>query len=103
MNRATSREQIAEVAMQPVREIDHLAGVDVERRAMHRLQHFVGHVGGAGEGQDFTARANGHCCLSLRISAVMDAAYCPGFQARAGPIWVTTLLSHARSDPSARS
>jgi hypothetical protein len=60
-------EQIGEVAMQPVREIDHLLRIDVERRAMHRLQHFVGHVGGAGEGQDFTARANGHCCLSLRF------------------------------------
>src|SRR6266508_3159045 len=32
---------------------------------MHRLQHFVGHGGGSGDGQKFPARANGHFFVFL--------------------------------------
>ena len=32
---------------------------------MHRLQHFVGHGGGSGDGQKFPARANGHFLVFL--------------------------------------
>ena len=51
--------------VQTVAQIDHLAGIDIERRTMHRLQHLVGHRGGSGDGQKFPARANGHFGCSL--------------------------------------
>src|SRR3954454_9234311 len=59
--------------MQAVAQLDHLAGIDIERRTVHGLQHLVGHRGGPGDGQKFPARANGHWWSSLSGYALMLA------------------------------
>ena len=59
------RKQRAEIGQQAVGHVDHLVGIDVECRAMHRPQHFIGHSGGPGNRQKLPARANGHCSCSL--------------------------------------
>ena len=64
-------EQPAEIAQQAVGQLHHGVGIDVERRAMHRAQHFVGHCGGSGDRQKFPAGANDHCCYSLLVGQVM--------------------------------
>ena len=62
---ALGGEQFGEIGEQAVGQFHHLLGIDVERRAMHRLQHFVGHGGGSRDGQKFPARANGHLLVFL--------------------------------------
>jgi hypothetical protein len=57
--------QPGEIAQQAVGHPDHLIGIDVQRRTMHRPQHFVGHGGGSGDSQKFPARANDHCSYSF--------------------------------------
>ncbi len=76
-------EQFRQVAQQAVGQIDHLLGIDVERRTMHRPQHFVGHVGGPGDRQEFPARANDHfSCSFSGVSAGRDAGEWREIQAR---------------------
>ena len=58
---ALGREQFAEIAQQTVGQFHHLVGIDIERGAVHRPQHFVGHVGGPGDRQKFPACTNCHC------------------------------------------
>jgi hypothetical protein len=57
---ALGGEQPAEVGKKPLAERHHLLRVDVERRAMHRLQHLVGHGGRARNRQEFPSGADGH-------------------------------------------
>ena len=67
------REQFGEVGMQAVAQLDHVAGIDVQCRTVHGLQHLVGHCGGSGDGQKFPARANGHWSSSLSGYSAMLA------------------------------
>jgi hypothetical protein len=62
---AFGREQSGEIAQQAVGQLHHLLGIDVHRRTVHRLQHFVGHGGGPGDRQEFPARANDHFVIPL--------------------------------------
>jgi hypothetical protein len=62
---ALGGEQSGEIGEQALGQLHHLIGIDIERRAVHRLQHFVGHGGGSRDGQKFPARANGHLLVFL--------------------------------------
>jgi hypothetical protein len=62
---ALGDEQLFEIGEQAVREVQHLLGIDIEGRAMHRPQYLVGHGGGSRDGQKLPARANGHFFLFL--------------------------------------
>jgi hypothetical protein len=62
---ALGGEQFREIGEQAVGQFQHLFGIDIERRAMHRLQHLVGHGGRSRDGQKFPARANGHLLVFL--------------------------------------
>ena len=68
--------QPAEIAQQAVGQLHHLVGIDVERRTMHRLQHFVGHCGGTGDREKFPAGANDHGCCSLLVDGHAGMAGC---------------------------
>ena len=54
------REHFAEIAKEPIGQRDQRLGIDLDRRAMHRLEHFVGNIRRPRDRQEFTTRANGH-------------------------------------------
>ena len=56
-------EHAGDVAQQAVGQRQQRAGIDVDRRAMHRPQDLVGHRRRAGDGQEFSARTYAHVCL----------------------------------------
>ncbi len=59
---ALGAEDLLQVGHAAVGDADHLAGIDVHGRAMHGLQHLVGHVGGARDAQELSAVGDGHGC-----------------------------------------
>ncbi len=68
---AFGREHRAEIVQQPVSELHHGVGIDVQRRAMHRSQHFVWHGGRAGDSEKLTTCANDHFLSLLNLLAIV--------------------------------
>ncbi len=66
-------EELCQVAVQAVAQLHHLLGIDVERGPMHRLQDFVRHGGGSGNGQKLPAGAHAHGVESFTLRLAMDA------------------------------
>src|SRR3984885_9167625 len=54
----------AEIAQEAVGQRDQRLGIDLDRRAVHRLEHFVGNIGRPRDRQEFTTRANRHVGLT---------------------------------------
>ena len=53
-------EHFAEIAQQAIRQRDQRLGIDLDRRAVHRLEHFVGNIRRPRDRQEFATRSNGH-------------------------------------------
>jgi len=53
-------ENFAEIAQHAIGQRDQRLGIDLDRRAVHRLQHFVGNIRRPRDRQEFTTRADGH-------------------------------------------
>jgi hypothetical protein len=68
---AFGREDCAEIVEQPVSELHHGVGIDIQRRPMHGSQHFVWHGGRAGDGEKFTTCTNDHFLSLLNASAIV--------------------------------
>ena len=57
---AFGAEHARDIAVQTVRQRQQRPVVDIDRRAMHRAEDFVGDGGGAGDGQKLSSGAQGH-------------------------------------------
>ena len=71
----------AEIAQQAIGQRNQRLGIDLDRRAMHRLEHLVGNIRRPRDRQEFTTRANGHAPSHLAVAA----SYCPRHRTGRGP------------------